>query len=117
MTHCTDVSMGVPWPVARRAARVVCVVFALVVLAFPAVSQTNFGRLSGTVTDNSGGAIVGASLAVAGQDRGTSRILTTDSAGDYTAPSLVPGNYLVRVEFAGFGTTERRNVEVTVGGD
>jgi hypothetical protein len=47
--------------------------------------------------------------------RGVTRTLTTDSAGEYSAPSLVPSTYTVRVEFKGFKTLERQNVDVGVG--
>jgi hypothetical protein len=41
--------------------------------------------------------------------------LTTDSAGGFSASSLVPSTYTVKVEFKGFKTIERQNVEVGVG--
>ncbi len=37
--------------------------------------------------------------------------------GAYAAPSLTPGQYTVKVEANGFSTSERRDVEVSVGGD
>jgi antitoxin (DNA-binding transcriptional repressor) of toxin-antitoxin stability system len=39
-------------------------------------------------------------------ERGTARTLTTDTAGAYAAPNLIPGTYNVRVEFQGFRTCE-----------
>lgn len=44
-----------------------------------------------------------------------SRTLSTDSAGEYSAPSLVPGSYTVKVVAPGFSTVERRDVAVGVG--
>jgi hypothetical protein len=41
--------------------------------------------------------------------------LVTDSAGQYTAPSLTPGQYNVRVELAGFKTAQQADVTVGVG--
>jgi len=91
----------------------------LVVLAcgVPAFSQANLGRLSGSVTDETGGAMSGAKVTVTDQDRGVNRVLTTDDAGAYTAPSLTPGNYKVHVEQMGFNTAERKDIQVPVGGD
>jgi Carboxypeptidase regulatory-like domain len=50
----------------------------------------------------SGGAIAGATVTVTDVDRGVSRALIADSAGEYSAPSLLPGTYMIRVEAKGF---------------
>jgi len=78
-------------------------------------SQGNFGRILGAVTDQSGGAITGATVTVIDKDRGVARTLTTDSAGEYSAPTLIPGTYTVRVEAKGFQTLDRQNVVLEVG--
>jgi hypothetical protein len=80
-------------------------------------SQLNTGRISGAVTDQSGGAIAGATVSVIDVARGETRPLTTDGSGLYAAPNLLPGIYTVRVEFMGFQTLERQNVQVGAGGD
>src|SRR5712691_10839021 len=78
-------------------------------------SQANFGRILGTVTDQSGGVLSGAVVTIIDKDRGVARNLTTDDAGEYNAPTLIPGTYTVRVEAKGFRTLDRQNVEVGVG--
>jgi len=78
-------------------------------------SQANFGRILGTVTDQSGGVLAGASVTIIDKDRGVARTLITDDAGEYNAPTLIPGTYTVRVEAKGFRTLDRQNVEVGVG--
>ena len=60
----------------------------------PAHSQT-LGRISGVVTDSSGGAIVGATVTVTDVVRGVPRTVTTDSSGAYVAPDLIQGTYTV----------------------
>ncbi len=92
-------------------------VLAVLLFALPAAAQVNLGRLSGNVTDETGGVMAGAKVSVIDQDRGTTRVLTTDEAGAYAAPSLTPGNYTVRVEATGFNTSERKDIQVPVGGD
>jgi hypothetical protein len=88
----------------------------LVFLAcLPAFSQMSSGRIWGSVTDQSGGVIAGATVTVTDTQRGVSRTLTTDDAGQYNAPNLVPGNYTVRTEFKGFQTVERKNIGLEVG--
>ena len=56
-------------------------VFFMCALSAPLFSQANTGRILGTVTDQSGGAIVGASVTVTDLARGVARTLTTDSSG------------------------------------
>jgi hypothetical protein len=81
----------------------------------PALGQLNSGSLAGTVTDPSGAAIVGAKVTVTDVERGVARPLVTDTAGQYTAPSLTPGKYTVRAESMGFKTAERSNIDLGVG--
>ena len=83
----------------------------------PAFSQVNLGRISGSVTDQTGGVLVGATVTITDEARGTIRTAVTDAAGAYAAPSLIPGLYTVRVEASGFSAFQRTGVEVTVGGD
>src|SRR5437588_12969316 len=78
-------------------------------------SQGNNGRILGTVTDQTGGVISGATVSVIDKDRGVARTLTTDDAGEYNAPTLIPGTYIVRAEANGFKRLERQNVAVEVG--
>lgn len=90
---------------------------ALLLFCAPTFAQLNYGRVFGAVTDQTGGAIAGATVTILDVQRGVSRPLTTDSAGEYSAPSLIPGTYTVRVEFSGFQTAERTDVGVGVGKD
>ena len=86
-------------------------------VAAPAFSQVNLGRIGGTITDQTGGAIVGATVTVTDVARGVSRNLTTDAAGVYSAPNLIPGTYTVHAEFKGFQSVDRQDVLVEVGQD
>src|SRR6266446_123313 len=73
------------------------------------------GRILGTVTDQTGAVLAGAKVSVIDTQRGSARSLTTDQAGEYNAPNLIPGAYTVRVEVQGFKTLDRQNVLVEVG--
>jgi hypothetical protein len=99
----------------RKAIQVLAGIFAILLLCLPAFSQANFGRIAGIVTDQSGGVISGATVTIIDKDRGIARVLVTDEAGAYNAPTLIPGEYIVRVEAKGFEKLERQNVEVGVG--
>ena len=87
----------------------------VLLLSVPAFSQGNTGRILGSVFDQSGGTVAGATVSVIDTERGITRTLTTDDAGEYNAPNLTPGNYLVRVEAKGFKKLERQNVVLEVG--
>ena len=89
----------------------------LVVLLFSLAlfAQGNFGRILGSVKDSTGAVIPGATVSIIDKDRGLARTLTTDSAGEFNAPTLTPGTYTVRVEMKGFKTLDRQNVVLDVG--
>ena len=90
---------------------------AALILCVSAWSQGNLGRISGIVTDQSGGVIVGAKVTVVDVQRGVSRNLVTDNGGQYLATGLIPGQYEVTVEAMGFAKFDRRNIDVAVGGE
>ena len=86
-------------------------------LSLAMFAQGNAGRILGAVTDQTGSAIVGAAVTVTDLERGISRNLVSDDAGQYFAPNLLPGMYKVRVEAKGFKSIERPNIPLEVGND
>ena len=101
----------------RPVMQVAGVVIAVLLLSFPAFSQTANGRIGGSVKDATGGSLAGAAVTVTDVARGLVRNLTTDDAGIYSAPNLLPGTYTVRATFSGFQTFERQNIVLEVGAD
>ncbi len=99
----------------RGAVLAVVAVLSAVLLCIPAFSQSGAGTIQGTVFDQTGAAIAGATVTVVDSARGISRPLTSDSAGQYVALDLTPGSYTVRGEFKGFQVVEHANVVVEVG--
>jgi len=91
--------------------------FTLFSLSLSVAAQSSSGRILGTVTDQSGAAVAGATVVITDVQRGTSRTVTTDESGGYVAPDLQPGTYKVHVEMKGFKTTERTNVGLEVATD
>lgn len=98
-----------------KTAKFLTIAFGVFLLCLPAFPQGNAGRIMGTVFDQSGGVVAGATVSVIDVDRGVTRTLTSDDAGEYNAPNLTPGNYTVRAEAKGFKKLERQNVVVEVG--
>src|SRR5713101_9779339 len=94
---------------------------ALVILAFGILSagqanaQVSGATLSGTITDPSGAAIAGAKLSITNTATGITRDVTTDSAGFYSAPNLLPAPYEVTAGASGFSTTKQSGITLTVG--
>jgi hypothetical protein len=85
------------------------------VLCLPAFSQANLGRIIGTVADQTGGVMANATVTILDVDRGISRVVTTDTSGEYSAPNLIPGKYTVRGQAQGFATAERAEIQLSVG--
>ena len=89
----------------------------LLLVSVPALAQTTAGRILGTLTDQSGAAVSGATVLVIDTQRGTSRTVTSDSTGGYAVPDLQPGTYKIRVESKGFKAVERPGVQIEVATD
>ncbi len=92
-----------------------CLIVGVLFICAPLFSQGNLGRITGTITDQSGGVIAGATVTVKDLARGLSRNLTTGDSGEYNAPNLLPGSYAVRAEAKGFKATEQQNILLEVG--
>jgi hypothetical protein len=78
-------------------------------------AQVTGATLSGTVTDPSGGVVSGATVSSRNTATGVVREATTDSAGLYTIPNMVPGDYEIKVSATGFSTSVQSNLSLAVG--
>jgi hypothetical protein len=79
----------------------IAIVALAVSLALTAQTLTT-GGISGTVTDPSGAAVPNAVITVTGVGNGVTRNITANTSGQYVAPQLTPGNYMINVKAAGF---------------
>ncbi|MEO8026312.1 MAG: TonB-dependent receptor [Bryobacteraceae bacterium] len=82
--------------------------------AITLLGQAVNGSLLGTVTDASGAAIANAKVTLTETNTGISRSGTTNDSGNYSFPTLPPGQYEVTVEVAGFKKERRTGVNVEV---
>ena len=87
----------------------------LILVSSPINAQVVGATLSGTVTDPSGGVVVGATVSVKNNATGAGRDVMTDSAGLYTVPNLLPGPYQVSVSASGFSTSVQSSLTLAVG--
>ena len=82
-----------------------------------ALAQVAGANLSGAVTDASAALIPGAKVAIRNIATGVVRNATTNAAGLYSAPNLLPGSYTVQVTAAGFTRLLQKGLTLTVGAD
>jgi hypothetical protein len=82
-----------------------CVTLAFLLFgANAAFAQTVTADITGTVTDPSGAAVVGATVTAKSVERGISYTGVTNDAGVYRISRLEPGQYDLKVEKTGFQT-------------
>src|SRR6266446_1986728 len=92
-----------------------CILGFCLMVSLPLHAQVTGATISGTITDASGGVIVGAVISVRNTATGINRNTTTDSVGFYTVPNLNPGPYEVKVTARGFTTALQSNLTLAVG--
>ena len=80
-----------------------------------AVAQLTRGTITGTVTDQSGAAVPGTAITITNVETGFTREAETGATGRYAAPNLPVGNYEVSAQLAGFQTSVRAGIALTVG--
>jgi hypothetical protein len=68
--------------------------------------QSSTATVNGTVRDQTGAVIPGATVRLAGEATGVTSRTTTNDAGFYVFPSVVPGPYRMTVESTGMQTYE-----------
>ena len=105
------------WGLTSRISYLLLATLGVLLFSAPLFSQGSSGRILGTVVDQSGGVVSGTKVTIIDKDRGVARTLTTDDAGEYNAPNLTPGTYIVSAEANGFKKLERQGVVLEVGGE
>ena len=77
-------------------------------------AQVLYGSLVGNVTDETRGAVPGATITITNNETGASREAVSDSTGGYRFAAVQPGTYKVTVKVDGFRTFTREDVAVTL---
>jgi hypothetical protein len=89
----------------------------LCVLAFPvvAMAQTDQGKVSGTVRDQTNAFVAGAKVSVKNERTGEERSAVTNDQGYFLISFLKPSSYTIKAEKAGFGVIEYTTMPLAVG--
>ncbi|HEX7696615.1 MAG TPA: carboxypeptidase regulatory-like domain-containing protein [Candidatus Acidoferrum sp.] len=85
--------------------------------ASPAYPQgsTAVAQLNGTVLDESGGTVKGATVALRHTDTNRSYTTSSNDSGYYAVVNLPPGHYELTTAFKGFVTTVHKSIDLSVG--
>ena len=91
-----------------------CYGVALVCFSSAAYGQSSTATLSGTVQDQNGAHVAGASVALINSQQGTQRLTTTNGEGAFVFVLLPPGRYSVTATREGFAPVEVNGVVLNV---
>ncbi|HEX9003166.1 MAG TPA: carboxypeptidase regulatory-like domain-containing protein [Blastocatellia bacterium] len=89
--------------------------FALASMTALAQSQSTTGSVQGTLADEAGAVIAGATVEVKNLDNGSVKSLTSDEGGRFVFLQLQPGRYTLTAAKQGYATVEQQNIALTVG--
>src|ERR1051326_2951095 len=95
--------------------RMVLLIGIVLFSALPATAQVAQAELRGTVVDESGAALPGATITATQLETGTSRATVTTETGAYVMPALPVGTYNVAAELGGFTTLIKERIRLAVG--
>jgi hypothetical protein len=85
------------------------------VSAVPALAQTgDTSQIFGTVRDESGGVVPGATVTTRNRTTGLERTTVTSDKGEYVVPSLPLGTYSITISLDGFRTLVRDGIALRV---
>jgi carboxypeptidase family protein/TonB-dependent receptor-like protein len=95
--------------------RLIAVTGAMFFWACLHANAQDLANIVGAITDPSGGVVPDVSVSVSNADRGFTRRVVSDSSGEYTAPRVPIGNYVITVEKTSFQRLVRSGITLQVG--
>jgi hypothetical protein len=108
MTHLMRIS--------RKAAMVAAIALvAAAITAPPALAQALYGAILGTIADQSGAPVPGATVTATNQGTGLKLDTQTDGDGNYTFRNLQPGVYDLATSLQGFREYKKTGIRVSAG--
>src|SRR4030081_2450823 len=101
--------------VSKFHARATLALAAFTLLAAPCLAQEARAPISGTITDPSGSAMVGARVHITNLETGIALSAQSNEVGQYHLLFVNPGTYRLTVEMPGFRTFVREGILLTLG--
>jgi hypothetical protein len=91
-------------------------IICLLALLWPtqAAAQAVSGTILGSATDANGAALAGVKITFTHTQTGLTRVVTSETSGEYVAPNLPPGLYTITAEQPGFKKLQLGNVQLNV---
>src|SRR5206468_5483483 len=91
-----------------RSTLAICISFALLILILipgtRLIAQTDTGRIQGSVTDQTGAVIPGASIILTNTETNATQTISSDGGGNFTVAALPRGNYKAQIKAQGFAS-------------
>jgi hypothetical protein len=101
----------------RKTLELRSLLLSLMILARVAALAQDTASLTGTIRDTSGAVLAGADVVIKNTDTGSIRKMKSNSAGEYVAAALPPGQYNITVTVAGFRKYQAEGVSLRVARD
>lgn len=100
---------------ARRGVQLALVAAVLLAGSASAFAQAATGTISGTVVDQQGQLIPGATVTIVNEATTDQRVAVSDALGNFLVTNLQPSQYTLRVVLQSFRTLERKNIVLSAG--
>lgn len=89
-------------------------ILTLLIPVTPVKAQTLYGSLVGTITDQSGAVVQGATIKATQVETNETRTTATNDIGDYVLSTLPAGTYVLSISNAGFNLFEAKGINLTI---
>ena len=99
----------------KRAFRTLSLAVSLIFMVCIAQAQFDDGSLVGTIRDQSGAAVSGASITVTNNATNIATSATSNSSGDYEVPALHAGAYTISAKATNYAEAVAQNISISVG--
>jgi hypothetical protein len=101
----------------RRVLSLTISLFSLLLLSTAALAQNPLGRIVGTVVDQTGAVVSGATVTIVNEGTSRQQSLVSTGEGAFFFAQLQPGNYTIKLEAKGFKSRSYTEAKVDPGQD